>query len=95
MYVRFRCSKAVDDKRPQRVNSGHSGNWQRTWPKMDSSLLPIERATAEGARQLVLQYPTLPVRTAVHVAVMRQHRIDTALSFDATFERVPGITRRR
>ncbi len=58
-------------------------------------VLPIERATAEGARQLVLQYPTLPVRTAVHVAVMRQHRIDTVLSFDATFERVPGITRLR
>lgn len=58
-------------------------------------VLPIGRETLEQAKQLVLQYPTLSVRTAVHVAVMQLNRIETALSFDVGFERVPGITRLR
>jgi uncharacterized protein len=58
-------------------------------------VLPIGRETLEQAKQLVLQYPTLSVRTALHVAVMQLNRIETALSFDVGFERVPGITRLR
>jgi uncharacterized protein len=58
-------------------------------------VLPIDQATVQHARQLVLEYPALPVRTGLHVAVMKQHRIDTVLSFDPAFERVPGITRLR
>jgi len=58
-------------------------------------VLPIGRDTAELAKQLVLQYPTLSVRTAMHVAVMQLNQIDTALSFDVGFDRVPGITRLR
>jgi uncharacterized protein len=58
-------------------------------------VLPVERGTLERAKQLVLQYPTMLVRTAVHVAVMQQHAIDTALSFDTGFDRVPGVVRLR
>ena len=58
-------------------------------------VLPVARETVERAKQLVLQYPTLPVRTAVHVATMQQHGIGTVLSFDAGFDRVPGIARLR
>ncbi len=58
-------------------------------------VLPVERATLERAKQLVLQYPTLPVRTAVHVAVMQLREIDTVLSFDPAFDRVPGVVRLR
>jgi predicted nucleic acid-binding protein len=58
-------------------------------------VLPMERATLERAKQLVLQYPTMLVRTAVHVAVMQQHAIDTVLSFDTGFDRVPGVVRLR
>jgi hypothetical protein len=58
-------------------------------------VLPVERATLERAKQLVLQYPTMLVRTAVHVAVMQQHSIDTVLSFDTGFDRVPGLVRLR
>lgn len=58
-------------------------------------VLPIERETVERAKRLVLEYPAMPVRTAVHVAVMQQHGIGTVLSFDAGFERVPGIVRLR
>lgn len=58
-------------------------------------VLPVERATLERAKQLVLQYPTMAVRTAVHVAVMQLHSIDTVLSFDTGFDRVPGVVRLR
>ena len=58
-------------------------------------VLPVERATLERAKQLVLQYPTMLVRTAVHVAVMQRHSIDTVLSFDTGFDRVPGVVRLR
>jgi predicted nucleic acid-binding protein len=58
-------------------------------------VLPVERETLERSKQLVLQYPTLAVRTAVHVAVMQQHGIESVLSFDTGFDRVPGITRLR
>jgi hypothetical protein len=58
-------------------------------------VLPVERSTLERAKQLVLQYPTMPVRTAVHVAVMQLRAIDTVLSFDTGFDRVPGVVRLR
>jgi predicted nucleic acid-binding protein len=58
-------------------------------------VLAVDRDSVERAKQLVLQYPTLPVRVALHAAVMQQHGIDTLLSFDAAFERVPGLTRLR
>ena len=58
-------------------------------------VLPVERSTLERAKQLVLQYPTMRVRTAVHVAVMQQQSIDTVLSFDTGFDRVPGVVRLR
>lgn len=58
-------------------------------------VLPVERATLERAKQLVLQYPTMLVRTAVHVAVMQLNSIDTVLSFDTGFDRVPGVVRLR
>lgn len=58
-------------------------------------VLAVDRDGAERAKQLVLQYPALPVRVALHAAVMQQHGIDTLLSFDNTFDRVPGLTRLR
>ncbi len=48
-----------------------------------------------GAKQVVLQYPGLAVRVAMHVAVMQRHGIEQVLSFDAGFERVPRIVRVR
>lgn len=58
-------------------------------------VLPIERETVELAKHLVLQYPTLPVRVALHVATMQRQGLDRVLSFDPAFERVPGLTRLR
>ena len=58
-------------------------------------VLPVQRADMERAKQLVFEYPTLAVRTALHLAVMQHYGIETVLSFDAGFERVPGIARLR
>jgi len=58
-------------------------------------VLPVDGETLERAKQLVLQYPTLPVRAAVHVASMQRERIEQVLSFDPAFDRVPGLTRLR
>ena len=58
-------------------------------------VLPVDRDTVERAKQSVLQYPTLPVRAALHIATMQRHGIESVLSFDAAFDRVPGLTRIR
>lgn len=58
-------------------------------------VLPVDRESVERAKQLVLQYPTLPVRAAMHIATMQRHGVDSVLSFDAAFDRVPGLTRIR
>ena len=58
-------------------------------------VFPIDRENVERAKQLVLQYPTLSVRAALHVATMQRHDIENVLSFDPAFDRIPGLTRLR
>jgi len=41
----------------------------------------------------VMGSPRRSARDAVHVAVMEQHGVDRIRTFDAAFDRVPGITR--
>jgi predicted nucleic acid-binding protein len=56
-------------------------------------VLPITRQDADRAKAIVLGSPRLSARDAIHVAVMEHHGIARILSFDAAFDRVPGITR--
>ena len=56
-------------------------------------VLPVDRAVAERAKQIVLSYQRLSARDAVHLAVMERHGIDRILSFDSGFDGFPGITR--
>ena len=56
-------------------------------------VLPVTRQDAERARTIVLGSPRLSARDAIHVAVMEHHGIARILSFDAAFDRVPGVTR--
>jgi hypothetical protein len=56
-------------------------------------VLPVDRAVAERAKQIVLSYQRLSARDAVHLAVMEQHRIDRILSFDSGFDGLPGVKR--
>jgi predicted nucleic acid-binding protein len=56
-------------------------------------VLPVDRAAAERAKQIVLSYHRLSARDAVHLAVMEQHGIERILTFDSGFDGFPGITR--
>jgi len=56
-------------------------------------VLPIELATVERAKQIVLQYRRLSARSAIHVSVMQQHEIAEILSFDSGLDSFPGIRR--
>jgi len=58
-------------------------------------IFPMDREIVEQAKQLVLQYPTLAVRAALHVATLQRHGIENILSFDPAFDRLPGLTRLR
>lgn len=56
-------------------------------------VLPIDRAAAERAKEIVLGHPKTSARDAVHLAVMERHKIDQILTFDAAFDGFPGIKR--
>jgi predicted nucleic acid-binding protein len=57
------------------------------------AVLSVDQETVVEAKQIVLGYPQLSARDAVHLAVMRRHGIDRILSFDTGFDGLPGITR--
>ena len=56
-------------------------------------VLAVDQETVVEAKQIILGYPQLSARDAVHLAVMRRHGIDRILSFDTGFDGLPGITR--
>jgi hypothetical protein len=58
-------------------------------------VLPIDRASMERAKDIVMGRRRLSARDAIHVAVMEQHSIGRIVSFDSGFDGLPGITRLR
>jgi hypothetical protein len=56
-------------------------------------VLSIDRKDVERARELVLGADRLSARDALHAAVMEREGITQILTFDAGFDRVPGLTR--
>ena len=56
-------------------------------------VVPIEEDDVMRARDLVLGARGLSARDALHVAVMLREGITRVMSFDADFDRVPGIVR--
>jgi uncharacterized protein len=57
------------------------------------SVLSVDQETVIEAKQIVLGYPKLSARDALHLAVMRLNGIDRILSFDSSFDGLRGITR--
>ncbi len=55
----------------------------------------ITLADVERAKTIVLGRPALRARDALHVAVMERHRVTRVMSFDADFDRMPGLVRLR
>ena len=56
-------------------------------------VLPVDLAAVERAKTIVLGARHLSARDALHLAVMKQHSVEQILSFDATFDGFPGVTR--
>ncbi len=56
-------------------------------------VVPVEEADVLRARDLVIRTKVLSARDALHVAVMLGQGISRIMSFDADFDRVPGIVR--
>ncbi len=56
-------------------------------------VLPVDRAVAEGAKDIVLRYRSVSARDAVHLAVMAEHSIDRIMTFDRGFDAYPGVER--
>jgi len=56
-------------------------------------VLPVTAEDVDDARDLVLGRPTLTARDALHVAVMRRHRVAKILTYDRGFDDLPGIER--
>ncbi len=56
-------------------------------------VLPIERADVIRAGEIVQNRALLSACASVHIAVMERHGIRSILSFDADFDRWPGLNR--
>ena len=56
-------------------------------------VLPIEKADVLRAGEIVQSRALLSARDSVHIAVMERNGIRSILSFDADFDRWPGLKR--
>ena len=56
-------------------------------------VFPIDRAAVERAKTIVLGYPHLSARDAIHVATMQIYAVSRIMSFDEGYDRVPGLAR--
>jgi uncharacterized protein len=54
---------------------------------------PVTLADTDRAKALLGGGSGLGVRDAIHVAVMLNHEVTTIATFDAAFDRVPGVKR--
>ena len=56
-------------------------------------VVAVEEGDVVRAKDLLLGTKSLSSRDALHIAVMVRQGINRIMSFDADFDRVPGITR--
>jgi len=56
-------------------------------------VFPVELRDLQPARDIVLAMRDLSARDALHVALMEQHSITKILTFNTSFDSVPGIER--
>ena len=56
-------------------------------------VFPMEQADVLRASEIVQHPAMLSARDALHIAVMERHGVKRILSFDADFDRWPGIAR--
>lgn len=56
-------------------------------------VLPVDLRTLLRSKDILLGYPRLSARDALHVATMEVHGIRRVLTFDRCFDSYPGIER--
>ena len=56
-------------------------------------VFPVERADVLRAGEIVQNRALFSARDAVHIAIMERYGIDSVMSFDADFDRWPGLKR--
>ena len=56
-------------------------------------VIPIEKAEVLRAGEIAQNRALMSARDALHIAVMERHGIRSILSFDADFDRWPGLQR--
>jgi predicted nucleic acid-binding protein len=56
-------------------------------------IFPIEKADVLRASEITRSHSSLSARDAIHIAVMQRHGVRSILSFDADFDRWPGLHR--
>ena len=57
------------------------------------AVFPVEERTVLRAREILLAYPRLSARDALHVATMETHDVRRILTFDRGFDDYPGLER--
>ena len=56
-------------------------------------VFPVEKSDVLRAAEIAQHRASFSARDAVHIAVMEHHGIQSILSFDADFDRWPGLKR--
>jgi predicted nucleic acid-binding protein len=56
-------------------------------------VLAVTRADVEAAGGLLAAHGTLPVRDAIHLAVMTRHGVSRIVTADRHFDALPGVVR--
>jgi hypothetical protein len=57
------------------------------------AVFSVTLADTDRARDLLVTVPGIAARDAIHAAVMLNHNLEWIATFDAHFDRVPGISR--
>jgi uncharacterized protein len=56
-------------------------------------VFPVDQASVERAKKILLGHSDLSARNAIHLAAMQLHDVRKILSFDRGFDGFPGISR--
>ena len=56
-------------------------------------VFPIEKADVMRASEIAQNKTVLSARDSLHIAIMERHEVRTVLSFDADFDKWPGLKR--
>lgn len=56
-------------------------------------VFPVEIGDVERAKEILLAIREVSARDALHAAIMERHQLEGVLTFDAGFDRLPGVKR--